>query len=269
MRLLILLFTSSLLSWAVSASESSCPSKPIAPIQDQLPDFTKVDLAPKHNAKREAEITNWWAASCPNFSQQKVKRYRQDNLICRLSGNSERTLVVGAHYDKVSAGYGVADNWSGVLLLDALMQHFTQSQNHGKRTLSLEFVAFAAEEDGLFGSKAYIQQLEHPVIGMINLDTIGLTDLIIDGGSDANLSCRAREIARQLDIVVNQQRWRALSSDWERFEKAGIPAIGIHSVNKRTVRRIHHKRDKAGNVDLKRMSEAYVLIRHLVDDLTL
>ncbi len=263
MRLLALLFISSIAGLDSSAEVPLCDVKPISAIQELVPDFSGVDLAPKLNSKREAEIIAWWTDECPQFHQQKVKRYRQDNLICRVEGKSDQTLVIGAHYDKVSAGDGVADNWSGVVLLDTLMRHY----KHNETVLSIEFVAFAGEEDGLFGSKAYVQQLQVPVTAMVNLDTLGLTDIIIDSGSDETLSCQTRDIARQLGTNLNSQRWRAVSSDWERFEAAGIPAIGLHSVNKRTVRRIHHKRDKAGNVDLKRLAEAYQPTRHLIDQL--
>ncbi len=244
-------------------AESSCFRGELSPIKD-LPDLTKVDLAPKRNSVRESEILSWWREHCPDLSQQNVKRFRQDNLVCRVEGASDKTLVIGAHYDKVSAGYGVADNWSGVVLIDALMRHYKQL-NHD---ISLEFVAFAGEEDGLFGSKAYVQDMKYPVIGMLNLDTIGLTDLIIDEASDPDLSCQLQAIAATLNIPISTQRWRAVSSDWERFQAAGIPAIGIHSVNKRTVRNIHHKRDKAGNVDMAHMDNAYRLARHFIDQFT-
>jgi len=36
------------------------------------------------------------------------------NVIVRLAGSSEETIVIGAHYDFVDRGCGAIDNWSGV-----------------------------------------------------------------------------------------------------------------------------------------------------------
>ena len=224
-------------------------------------ELKNVDEAPRTNSQRELTVSNWWSQQCPEFERQAVRRYRQHNLICRIPGKSEQTLVVGAHYDKVSEGYGVADNWSGIVMLDYLSRYFATTEPD----LTIEFVAFAAEEDGLFGSKAYVDQNTKPITAMINLDTIGLGSLVVDGGSDSVLMCQAECIAEQLGYPITVQTWREVSSDWERFAKKGIPAIGIHSVTKRTVRRIHHRRDKAGNVDLDRLHEALKLAKNLID----
>ncbi len=43
-------------------------------------------------------------------------------MICVLPGNSEKVIIVGAHFDHVSDGSGVVDNWSGASLLPSLYQ---------------------------------------------------------------------------------------------------------------------------------------------------
>lgn len=260
LKRLIALYTSIALA-AASFADDKTPCDVVPTKVTVKPDFSRVDLAPKHNSEREAAIIDWWEETCPNFRQQKVRRYRQKNLICRINGTGENTLVIGAHYDKVKDGYGVADNWSGVVLIDELMNYY-RSQ---RLEMNLEFVAFSGEEDGLFGSKDFVRNLNYPVAGMINLDTIGLTDLIIDRDSDPKLACQAKSLAAQLDIPVRTQFWRELSSDWQRFAAKGIPAIGFHSVTKRTLSRIHHRRDKAGNVDIEHLQNAFVLTIGLID----
>lgn len=220
-----------------------------------VPDFSHVDEAPSFNRAREEQIIAWWQTTCPDFRQQKVRKSRQDNLICRIQGQLDTKVVVGAHFDKVGVGKGVADNWSGIVLIDALMQDFAKT----KPKHTIEFVAFTEEEDGLIGSKTYVDELESDVVAMINLDTIGLTDLVIAGRSDPRLACQVEKIAKQMPIKVSRKYWKDISSDWERFADKDIPAVGLHSVTRQTLRRIHHRRDKPGNVSLKHMADAYVL----------
>ncbi len=229
-----------------------------------MPDFTHVDEAPSFNRARQEQIVSWWQTSCPDFRQQNVRNSRQDNLICRIKGRSTEKLVVGAHFDKVGVGKGVADNWSGIVLIDALMRAFAETNPE----YTLEFVAFTEEEDGLFGSKEYVEKVDGPVVAMINLDTIGLTDLVIAGRSDPTLACQVEMIAKQMSIKVSRKYWKDISSDWERFADKDIPAVGLHSVTRQTLRRIHHRRDKPGNVSLRHMGDAYVLATGLIRQYT-
>ncbi|HYE72449.1 MAG TPA: M28 family peptidase, partial [Blastocatellia bacterium] len=37
------------------------------------------------------------------------------NVIIRKPGASSETIIIGAHYDKVSAGCGAIDNWTGIV----------------------------------------------------------------------------------------------------------------------------------------------------------
>lgn len=253
MKHLILLFTSFIAVSVAQGADHTCLTHPMAAPPEVIPDFAHVDEAPPHNRARMDQIIEWWQSTCPDFSQQNVPRSREDNLLCRIQGESEQKLVVGAHFDKVSVGKGVADNWSGIVLVDALMNAFKDSEPK----LTLEFVAFAEEEEGLYGSKEYVEQLDGKVVAMLNLDTIGLGDLVMSGGSDETLVCQVEEIAHRLDIPIGTQFWRDITSDWERFADRDIPAVGLHSVTLRNMRRIHHRRDKPGNVSLTHMANAY------------
>jgi acetylornithine deacetylase/succinyl-diaminopimelate desuccinylase-like protein len=48
-----------------------------------------------------------------HLSEQSVKGSKLPNVICVLPGSSGKVIIVGAHYDHVSEGDGVVDNWSG------------------------------------------------------------------------------------------------------------------------------------------------------------
>jgi hypothetical protein len=57
-----------------------------------------------------------------HLSEQPVKGSKLPNLICLLPGSSGRVIIVGGHFDRVSEGDGVVDNWSGAPLLPSLYE---------------------------------------------------------------------------------------------------------------------------------------------------
>lgn len=71
------------------------------------------------NKQREATLKQLLVeAGCEqNISEQKVRGSKLPNVICILPGNSDKVIIVGAHFDRVSDGEGVVDNWSSASLL--------------------------------------------------------------------------------------------------------------------------------------------------------
>ena len=77
------------------------------------------------NKQREATLKRLFEeAGCDraHLSEQPVKGSKQPNVICVLPGKGQRTIIVGAHFDRGSDGDGVVDNWSGASLLPSLYQ---------------------------------------------------------------------------------------------------------------------------------------------------
>ncbi len=84
--------------------------------------FNRLEL---RNEQRAAVLRQIFAeAGCTTerWSEQKFDSAKRPNLICTLPGTTDRRVVVSAHYDKVSAGEGAIDNWSGASLLPSLFQ---------------------------------------------------------------------------------------------------------------------------------------------------
>jgi Zn-dependent M28 family amino/carboxypeptidase len=78
------------------------------------------------------------------------------NVIAELPGRNENNVVMaGAHLDSVEAGPGINDNGSGsaALLETALMMAKLNPEN------TLRFAWWGAEEHGLIGSTAYVEEL--------------------------------------------------------------------------------------------------------------
>ncbi|MEQ9309740.1 MAG: M28 family peptidase [Balneolaceae bacterium] len=97
------------------------------------------------------------------------------NIIGFLEGESDSVIVISAHYDHLGVRdslifNGADDNASGVSGLLAISDYF--SQNKPKHTMI--FAAFDAEEGGLNGARAFVQDslfLQRVVLN-INLDMI-------------------------------------------------------------------------------------------------
>lgn len=100
-----------------------------------------------------------------------------ENISAEIRGMSDKTVIVGAHYDSVSGTPGADDNASGiaaVLELSGLLRHTVFNK-------TVRFVAFTLEEPPFFrtehmGSHVYAKSLRErgeDVIGMICLEMIG------------------------------------------------------------------------------------------------
>ncbi|HSK70417.1 MAG TPA: M20/M25/M40 family metallo-hydrolase [Pyrinomonadaceae bacterium] len=112
------------------------------------------------------------------------------NVIGILEGNDailkNEAIVIGAHYDHLGRGgrgslaansaeihNGADDNASGVAAMLELARQFSQAKSN-RRTLI--FIAFGGEEEGLLGSKFYVNNPVFPLdktAAMINLDMVG------------------------------------------------------------------------------------------------
>jgi hypothetical protein len=159
-------------------------------------------------------------------------------------------VVIGAHYDHV--GYskphqegedyiynGADDNASGTSAVLAIAQAFGAAPRKPKRSVLL--MAFAGEEKGLFGSRAYVEQPLFPLentVAMLNLDMVGRNapDSVSVGG-----------VTRSPDLVkLNEEENRAVGlhldyslenyfnrSDQYNFARKKIPFLfysaGLHA----------------------------------------
>lgn len=121
------------------------------------------------------------------FKDVKPPLAKTRNVLGLLEGASSEVVVIGAHYDHVGRvgqpdpgrsgnkadkdeiWNGADDNASGVAGLLELAEAFVAL----KPRRSVLFVAFSAEEYGLYGSKHFVKTSREGVIAMINLDMIG------------------------------------------------------------------------------------------------
>lgn len=178
----------------------------------------------------------------------------QRNIIGYIQGTSADAgiIVVGAHYDSRTDDLtdanafapGADDNGSGVAAILEMARVLSTSPMRA----TIVFVLFSAEEVGRQGSKAFVQDyiLVHnlPVIGMINLDTIGSNNDPRGNINDRDLrlfsappnESRSRQFARTLNFIAyyhkldlnlamqNEIDREGRYGDHESFEEKGFPS---------------------------------------------
>ncbi|MFN0009767.1 MAG: M20/M25/M40 family metallo-hydrolase [Planctomycetota bacterium] len=166
-----------------------------------------------------------------------------DNVVGLLRGSdpvlAEEFVVVGAHYDHVGVdargriACGADDNASGVA---ALLEIAEALATAGPRRSAL-FCAFAGEEDGLLGSKAFCGDLPVPkakIVAMINMDMIGRGDAgevavlgIPQNPSLEKVIARARKLKPSglREVVMRQGEELFQRSDHYSFHEIGIPVL--------------------------------------------
>jgi Zn-dependent M28 family amino/carboxypeptidase len=220
-----------------------------------------------NNKQRELTLKQMFAeAGCDDqhLSEQPVKGSKQPNVICLLPGTSDKVIIVGAHFDYVSAGSGVVDNWSGASLLPSLYQAIKiEPRKH-----SYIFIGFTDEEVGEVGSAFYVHQMTKAQVAatdaMVNMDTLGLAPTEVWAShSDPRLNQAIAGIAKSVKVpVAGVDVEQVGTTDSEQFAQRKIPSITIHSLDQKSwdARILHTSKDKLSAMNLDNYYETYRLV---------
>jgi hypothetical protein len=221
-----------------------------------------------NNKQREATLKQMFAeAGCDgqHLSEQPVKGSKLPNVICILPGSSNEVIIVGAHFDHVSDGDGVVDNWSGASLLPSLYE----AVKIVPRTHTYIFIGFTDEEQGLVGSSFYAKKMTKDQVAattaMVNMDTLGLASTEIWGSqADKALKSAIAYVAKQLhmSLASGDVGQIGATTDSESFAARKIPSITVHSLTPQAwnAHIIHSPKDKLSAINLDDYYETYRLV---------
>ncbi|KAL1297123.1 hypothetical protein AAFC00_004701 [Neodothiora populina] len=106
------------------------------------------------------------------YSHEWITYFESENVMVYIPGSEDHPMdtwedgddtgkggvLVNAHYDSVSTGYGTTDDGVGVVTVLQLVSHFTTKGNRPKR--GIVALLNNGEEDGLHGAKVFTQ---HPL----------------------------------------------------------------------------------------------------------
>ena len=120
--------------------------------------------------------------------------WKQHSVIATIPGQSNSTVVIGAHQDSINlflpsilAAPGADDDGSGSVTIMEVFRALLNSKDvvKGKAPNTIEFHWYSAEEGGLLGSQAIFQQYEatgRDVKAMLQQDMTGYIQKTIDAG---------------------------------------------------------------------------------------
>ena len=186
--------------------------------------------------------------------------------------NALRAVLVGGHLDGVgtdpngSVFQAANDNASGPAVAIEVARALAASRsslNH-----SIVFVAFAGEEEGYFGSEAYIAQMAaipgrvETLVAMVNLDVIGCcSDTLVISNESPELQRRVRDTATNLGTMT--QPGSTGGSDQTSFARRRVPAVLIEAADFI----LHVYADKPSVVTESRLKRAGAVVTAVVKDL--
>ncbi len=197
------------------------------------------------------------------------------NVVGLIPGkNKKKFVVVTAHYDHLgrmgSSTYfpGANDNAAGTAQLLNLMKFYSQNQPK----YSIVFIAFAAEEAGLIGSKYFVG---NPLIDLkkirflINLDIMGTGE---EGITVVNATKHKKEFGLLQKInddkkylVQVKARGEAANSDHYWFTQMGVPAFFMYTMG--GSKAYHDVNDKIENLSFSEFEDIASLLRDFIQRL--
>ncbi len=226
----------------------------------------RLGAAKVKNVERQAELQRLFEeAGCKGESLelQRVSGTKAPNIFCTLRGETQVTVVVGAHHDKVpQSALGLVDNWSGASMLPSLYESLAKE----KRQITFIFAGFAAEEDGFLGSEEMMKQWKKQGRGkieaMVNIDSVGMTPTKVwPARSDERLLAVLAGVARAMKLPVSGVDVSQVGdSDSVTFAQRKIPVVDVHGVTQETFRTLHSPYDKPGAVVFEHYRDTYRLM---------
>ena len=203
---------------------------------DRLRETMTAIASGETSAERRTAITDRLRAAGIDFDLQEFvdqKKRAGTNVVARVRGQGGRTLLIGAHYDRVGVGRGVVDNGGACAALVELLLSVRASPL-GRHTLVVLF--FDLEEGGLVGSRDYFERLApdaRPAYA-INVDIFAYGDSIFATASHpAGPLLRAlREAGASAGMPVRDVPvMQYPGSDHQSMIAAGLETLGLALVD--------------------------------------
>ncbi len=207
-----------------------------------------------------------------------IPDYPSQNVIGFIEGSvyPDSFIVFSAHYDhlgQMGADVyfpGANDNASGCAMLLNLAKYYSLPENKPK--CSIVFMAFAAEEVGLLGSKYYT---EHPLFPLKNIKFLFNMDIMgtgEEGITVVNGAIHKKEFDDLVKINTDnnfikdiKKRGKASISDHYFFSEKGVKTFFIYTMG--GIKAYHDIYDKAETLPLNEFEDLFKLIIKFGEDL--
>jgi carboxypeptidase Q len=190
------------------------------------------------------------------------------NTVGEIRGREkpDEYVILGAHLDSWDLAQGTTDNGTGTSVVLEAARILAKRGIRPKRTI--RFVLFTGEEQGLHGSRAYVQQHkdELPQVSLCLVHDTG-TGRVVGLGLQGRAAVKPileGELAALKEIGFNEINLRGMGgSDHMSFEQAGVPGFAFQQ-DMSEYRFTHHSQsdtfDKAHEADLIQGAQAMAVI---------
>ncbi|MGO3533463.1 autotransporter domain-containing protein, partial [Pseudomonas helleri] len=198
----------------------------------------------------QSQMGDAYSISRQDFSWGAGNSRSSQNVVAYAAGTKPQYVVVGAHFDTYFGRptlQGLDDNGSGASVLTEIARNL----NGVPLEYGLQVIGFGAEEEGLQGSKAFVNSLSasqrENMLAMINLDSLITGDMMyahsgknsVSNPGLASLREHAFKLAKELNINLFSNpgldaaypAGTGCCSDGESFEKLNIPVLYVEATN--------------------------------------
>ncbi|KAK7417354.1 Leucine aminopeptidase 1 [Neonectria punicea] len=214
------------------------------------------------------------------FAESFPHTWQQHSVIATIPGQSNKTVVIGAHQDSINlflpsilAAPGADDDGSGSVTTMEVFRALLQSKDviEGNAPNTIEFHWYSAEEGGLLGSQAIFQSYEstnRDVKAMLQQDMTGFVQKTLDAGEpesvgvitdfvDPGLTTFIKTVVEEYcNIPWVETKCGYACSDHASASKAGYPsAFVIESAFEFSDPHIHTTDDKIKYLSFDHMLE--------------
>ena len=207
--------------------------------------------------------------------------YDLKNVVCNLNGESEKIILVCAHYDSrmenledaISRAPGADDNASGM----AIVLEIANIISKFRFEKTIQLASFSGEEQGLWGSKHYAKFIKDNNISLhrlINLDMVGFhadeNQVCIverDIGNTHSTNDEHSELLAK-NIEENARAYTNVTtlpgpiydSDYMPFEELGYVVVGGYDGGAEKNPHYHSSKDEIVDIDINFVSNATKII---------
>jgi len=177
-------------------------------------------------------------------SEMRETTQLSQNVILTVPGQSERTIIVGAHYDTWPV-HGASDNASGMALLLESARRMLQIDNY----YTIVYIFFGAEEIGLIGAEYYVanmtEEQSNNLHFMINADVLFEGPYMVYSVAYSNLGWDSErggihvgtnELTQQIDAIAYELNLgligypyvvQQINSDFRPFLHSGYTVVNL------------------------------------------
>ena len=206
-----------------------------------------------------------------------------ENIIVtrHASADTDKNLIISAHYDSSLESTGANDNGSGVAAVIELARILKDAD----MPCNLKYIMFSGEEKYMLGSRWYAGNLSQSdqdnIVGVINIDSIAETSdlgymVMVSGNktSDDIVEYNEEDMEKLAelnkneisDLFMENERFRltmAMNSDHYPFSLLNIPAVSIVQDWENGLS-VNDSSDMIENLDPDRLEEVVGLVLEVV-----